>query len=161
MFTETHKHCCQLVKLTSMTSHAMRGPWRGSDECLFTPVVFLPQAHARVHNGPVRSDFLQNHQLSPTRLLDPWDSPGKNTAEGCYALLQEIFPTQGSNPYLLCLLHCQLGSLPLAPPGKPPTVHNLCLNTRKHYQSPNWKSFYKIPHQYSTSFPTSSKTRRV
>ena len=38
---------------------------------------------------------------------------------GCHALLQEIFPTQGSNPHLLCLLHWQAGSLPLAPPGKP------------------------------------------
>ena len=25
------------------------------------------------------------------------DSPGKNTEEGCHALLQGIFPTQGSN----------------------------------------------------------------
>ena len=30
--------------------------------------------------------------------------------------------TQGSNPYLLCLLHWQAGSLPLAPPGKPPST---------------------------------------
>ena len=29
------------------------------------------------------------------------DSPGKNTAVGCHALLQGIFPTQGSNPGLL------------------------------------------------------------
>ena len=28
------------------------------------------------------------------------DSPGKNTGVYCYALLQEIFPTQGSNPGL-------------------------------------------------------------
>ena len=28
--------------------------------------------------------------------------------------------TQGSNSYLLCLLHWQAGSLPLAPSGKPP-----------------------------------------
>ena len=26
---------------------------------------------------------------------------------GCYLLLQGIFLTQGSNPYLLCLLHCR------------------------------------------------------
>ena len=38
---------------------------------------------------------------------------------GCYALLQGIFPTQGSNLHLLCLLHQQEGSLPLALPGKP------------------------------------------
>ena len=31
------------------------------------------------------------------------DSPGKSTGVGCHALLQEIFPTQGSNPgVLLC-----------------------------------------------------------
>ena len=35
------------------------------------------------------------------------------------SLLQGIFPTQGSNPRLLCLLHWQADSLPLAPTGKP------------------------------------------
>ena len=34
-------------------------------------------------------------------------------------LLQGVFPTQESNPCLLCLLRWQAGSLPLAPPGKP------------------------------------------
>ena len=53
------------------------------------------------------------------RLLCPWDSPGKNTGVGCHALLQGTFLTQGSNPCLLSLLHWQVGSLPLAPPGKP------------------------------------------
>ena len=43
---------------------------------------------------------------------------------GCYALLQGIFPTQGSNPRLLCLLHWQVGSLPLAPPAKPSLLYN-------------------------------------
>ena len=47
------------------------------------------------------------------------DSPGKNTGVGCHAILQGIFPTQGLNPRLLRLLHWQVGSLPLAPPGKP------------------------------------------
>ena len=47
------------------------------------------------------------------------DSPGKNTGVGCHALLQGIFPTQGSNSCLLRLLHWQEGSLPLAPPRKP------------------------------------------
>ena len=52
------------------------------------------------------------------RLLCPWNSPGKNTGVSCHALLQGIFLTQGSNTYLLCLLHWQVGSLPLVPPGK-------------------------------------------
>ena len=37
----------------------------------------------------------------------------------CQALLQGIFPTQGSNLHLVRLLHWQVDSLPLAPPGKP------------------------------------------
>ena len=45
------------------------------------------------------------------------DSPGNNTGVDCYALLQGIFPTQGSNLHLLHLLHWQVGSLPPAPPA--------------------------------------------
>ena len=36
-----------------------------------------------------------------TRLLCPWDSPGKNTGMGSHSLLQGIFLTQGLNPHLL------------------------------------------------------------
>ena len=43
----------------------------------------------------------------------------KNTGVGCHFLLQGIFPTQGSNLRLLCLLRWQADSSPLAPPGKP------------------------------------------
>ena len=37
---------------------------------------------------------------SPTRLLCPWNSPGKNTGAGSHSLPEGIFPTQGSNPGL-------------------------------------------------------------
>ena len=40
---------------------------------------------------------------------------------GHHAFLQGIFPSQESNPCLLCLLHWQEASLPLGPPGKPET----------------------------------------
>lgn len=36
----------------------------------------------------------------------------------CHFLLQGIFSNQGSHPCLLCFLHWQVDSLPLAPPGK-------------------------------------------
>ena len=52
-------------------------------------------------------------------LLCLWDSPGKITGMGCHALLWAIFLTQGLNRSLLPILHWQVGSLPLAPPGKP------------------------------------------
>ena len=45
------------------------------------------------------------------------DSPGKNTGVASHFLLQDIFLTQGSNLCLLCLLHWQVGSLPLVPLG--------------------------------------------
>ena len=45
---------------------------------------------------------------------------------GCHALLQGIFPTQGSNLCLLCLLNWQAGSLPLAPPGTTREVPAVC-----------------------------------
>ena len=38
---------------------------------------------------------------------------------GCLTFLQGIFPTQGSNPRLICHQHWDTGSLPLAPAGKP------------------------------------------
>ena len=47
----------------------------------------------------------------------PWDSPGKNTGVGCHFLLQEIFPTKGSNPALSPAL--QANSLPFESQGKP------------------------------------------
>ena len=40
--------------------------------------------------------------LSIGQLFCPWDSLGKNTGVDCYALLQWIFLTQGSN---WCLPH--------------------------------------------------------
>ena len=57
-------------------------------------------------------------QCSPPGPSVPGDSPGKNIGMGCHALLQGVFPTEGLNLHLLCLLHWQVGSLPLAPPGK-------------------------------------------
>ena len=36
------------------------------------------------------SDSVRPHRRQPTRLLRPWDSPGKNTGVGCHFLLQCI-----------------------------------------------------------------------
>ena len=54
--------------------------------------------------------------LQPTRLLHPWNSLGENTVEGCHALLQGIFPTQGWN---LGLPHCRRILYHLSPHGSP------------------------------------------
>ena len=78
----------------------------------------LPERHCSVllkstvlgTNSVSRSvvpNSLQLHGLQPTRLLCPWDSLGKKIGVSCHVLLQGIFPTQGLNLCLLCLLHCK------------------------------------------------------
>ena len=42
--------------------------------------------------------------LRPHGLYCPWNSPGQNTGVGSLSLLQQIFPTQESNPGLQ---HCR------------------------------------------------------
>ena len=51
----------------------------------------------------------------PTRLLCPWDFPGKGAGVGCYFLLQGIFPTQELN---LGFMHCRQVLYPLSHQGK-------------------------------------------
>ena len=65
--------------------------------------------------------------------------PGKNTGAGCPFLLQGIFPTQGSNPYLLGLLHGQADSLPL---------HHLC----SYYQEVKGGNLTGSPHGSSCTW---------
>ena len=70
------------------------------------------------------SDSLRPHGLYPTRLLCPWDSPGKNTGVGCHSLLQGTLPDPGikrGSPAL------QVVSLLSEPPGK---VQTPCCHTR-------------------------------
>jgi len=62
------------------------------------------------------SDSLQSHGLQPTRLLSPWDFPGKSTGVGCHFLLHRIFPTQGLNPGLP---HCRQTLYCLSHQGSP------------------------------------------
>ena len=79
-------------------------------------------AHKRIHNVQITLSILSFIFYLKMCLVALWcpilcdpmdyslpgssvrgDSPGKNTGVGCHALLQEIFPTQGSNPGLV---HC-------------------------------------------------------
>ena len=68
-----------------------------------------------------------------TKLLCPWNSPGKNTGVGWNALLKGIFLTQRLSLHLLCLWHWQLCSLSLILPGKP------LINDRDKIQKHLWK----------------------
>ena len=89
---------------------------------------------AYVCSVTVISDSLGHHGLEPARLFCPWYFPGKNTGMGCHALLQGIFPTQGSNPRLLCLLQWQVDSLPLSHPGSPCDRWQQAKNGQRNFQ---------------------------
>ena len=105
-------HCFTCVLLTSATSlcknvmstsrHTLNSTYSGKVFCL-----------PGVCSCSIVSNSLWPHGVKLTRLLCPWDFPGKNTAVGCHFLLRGIFPSPGSNPYLLHLLHWQVDSLPL------------------------------------------------
>ena len=59
---------------------------------------------------------LRPHELGPTRILHPWDFPGKSIGAGCHFLLQGIFLTQGLNSGLP---HCRQTLYHLSPQGSP------------------------------------------
>ena len=82
--------------------------------------------------------------LFATLTLWPWESPGKNTGVGCHALLQGIFPTQRSYLHLLCFLCWQVGSLPLALPGKPLLNLYICVKISSNIKMSTFKN--KILH---------------
>ena len=61
----------------------------------------------------VMSDSVRPHRRQPTRLLHPWDSPGKNTGVGFHFLLQRMKVKSESEvaqscPTLLDPMDCSL-----------------------------------------------------
>ena len=72
---------------------------RGTQRSLVQASVFLKIYGQLAYQAPLSMGFSRQEYWSV----------------GCHALLQGIFTTQGSNLYLLGLLHWQLGSLPLMP----------------------------------------------
>ena len=64
---------------------------------------------------------LRPHGLQPTRLLRPWDSPGKNTGVGCPFLLQCIKVESKSEVAQSCPIHSD--PMDCSPPGS--SIHGI------------------------------------
>ena len=88
-------------------------------------------------------DSLRPHELQSTRLLCPWDSPGKNTWMSCHSLLQGIFLTQVSNPGLLC---CRQTLYRLSYEGTSPT--SLDLTQMHFFFIAEWHSIMYMHHNF-------------
>ena len=69
----------------------------------------------------VVSDSLWPHGLQPTRLLCPWDFPGKSTGVGCHCLLQKCLDWCIIYPAAKSLQSCPTLCDPIdgSPPGSP------------------------------------------
>ena len=79
-------------------------------------MIFFPLVWAHAKSPQMCPILCDPMEYSLSRFLCPWDSPGKKPGVGCHALLQGIFPTQGSS---LHLLHWQADPLPLSHQGSP------------------------------------------
>ena len=86
--------------------------------------------------------LLRPQGLQPTRLLCPWNPPGKNTGVNCHSLLQGIFLTQGQKPGFP---HCRQTLYSLSHQGSPAfTLIKLGLRsnyregTQPHPLAENW-----------------------
>ena len=106
----------------------------------------LPLSSSSSVSHSVVSDSLRPHGLSPTRLLCPWDSPGKNTGMGCHSLLQGIFLTQRSNPDLP---HCRQ------------ILYHLSHQGRPHTETGSDQSFEDLSPLTSSFLPPSTPRRKV
>ena len=103
-------------------------PWKNCLPWIRSPVAKRLRTaglESQGFTGTVHAQLLQScltlrdpMDCSPPGSSVHGDSPGKNTGVGWYALLQGILLTKGLNLHLLCLLHWQVGSLPLVPPRK-------------------------------------------
>ena len=89
---------------------------------------------------------------SPPGSLVHGNSPGKNTGVGCHALLQGIFPTQGSNP---CLLPCRWILLCLSHQESPRILECIAYPFFRGPSQPrNWTRVSFISGRFFTSWAT-------
>ena len=89
--------------------------------CVFVKMWFILKRE-RESAAQLSIDSLQPQELWYSRLLYPWNSPGKNTGAGSHSRLQGLLPSQGSNSDLphcrqivSCLNHLLNYSLPIFP----------------------------------------------
>ena len=82
---------------------------------------FFTTAAAAAAKSLQSCDSVQPHGLRPTRLLHPWDSPGKNTGVGCHFLLQCMKVESESEVAQLCLTLSN--PMDCSPPGS--SIHGI------------------------------------
>ena len=129
---------CNVLDHSETSPQPLPCPWKNCLPWIRSPVAKRLRTaglESQGFTGTVHAQLLQScltlrdpMDCSPPGSSVHGDSPGKSTGVGCHALLQGILLTKGSNLHLLCLLHCQVGSLPLVP------LRKLLMGTKKEPQ---------------------------
>ena len=115
--------------LQSMWSQRVGHNW-GTNHITYIYVCVCVYVCTHTHTHTLSRSVMSNsswphwQDCSPPGSSVHGDSSGKNTGVGCYALLQGIFPTQGSNPGPL---HCRWVLYHLSHQGSPATSITLHL----------------------------------
>ena len=109
------------TRLSTQASH--HNPVKGVTIPIIFAIFYLLEASlaAAAAKLLVVSHSVRPHRRQPTRLLCPWDFPGKNTGVGCHFLLQCMKVKSESEVAQSCLtlhdpMHC-------SPPGS--SVHGI------------------------------------
>ena len=96
------------------------------------------------------SRSVMSDSLRPHGLYSPWNSPGQKTGVGSLPLLQEIFPTQGSNPGLP---HCRQILYQRSPQGSPRILERVAYPfSSRSFRSRNWTGIFCIVDGFFTNW---------
>ena len=85
-----------------------------------------------MYSSSAMSNSSWPYGLQPSRLLCPWNFPGKNTGVGCHFLLQGNLWNPGIEPKSLVSTALAGGFFITAPPGKPPWAYRLLVNSSRY-----------------------------
>ena len=109
-FSQTYSHFHGSHKPQALAWHKLMQLWW---HLYFCALLFFN--HLLLFSRSVVSHSLQPHEEQPTRLLYPWNSPGKNTGMGCHASSRGSSPRWGGTRISCTGRHV----LYHEPPGKP------------------------------------------
>ena len=95
----------------------VQAPPQGLAPVKFPEVIPEGRAAAAAAAKSPQSNSVRHHGRQPTRLLCPWDCPGKNTGVGCHFLLQSMKVKSESEVAQSCPTPCDPTGAHQAPPS--------------------------------------------